>query len=124
MAGSAQVKIEMNIRGPKGLDSFFNIFFVQTVTRWTGKRIMTLATGITDQILVDIGTGGLATVAQLALVSDQNISIKFGTAASNQAITVLANAPILLAGIAQTLVYLSNASGSTANITYMLASLL
>ncbi len=124
MAGTAQVKIEMTIRGPKGLDSLFNVFFVQTVTRWTGKRIMTLATGITDQLLIDIGTGGIATVAQLALVSDQNISIKFGATGSNVALTVLANAPILLSGIAQTLVYLSNASGNTANITYMLASLL
>ena len=124
MAGTAQVRVRMDIVGPQGKADPFDVLFAQSVTRWTGKRVMTLATGITDQLLIDIGTGGLATVAQLALVSDRNISIKFGTAASNQAILVLANAPILFAGIAQTLVYLSNASGGTATITYMLASLL
>jgi hypothetical protein len=124
MAGSARVEIKMSVTGPTGIDGPLDVFFTQAVTRWTGKRVMTLATGITDQLLIDIGTGGIATVAQLALVSDQNISIKFGATGSNVAITVLANAPILLSGIAQTLVYLSNASGNTANITYMLASLL
>lgn len=124
MAGSARVEMKMSVTGPTGIDGPFDVSFTQAVTRWTGKRVMTLATGITDQLLLDIGTGGMTTVAQIALVSDQNISIKFGATVSNVAITVLANAPILLSGIAQTVISLSNASGNTANITYMLASLL
>jgi len=124
MAGTAHAEVKMSVVGPNGTDDVLHIFFAQLVTRWTGKRVMTLATGITDQLMIDIGTGGVATIAQLVLVSDRNISIKFGTAGSNQAITVLANAPILLSGIAQTLIYLSNTSGAAATITYMLASLL
>ena len=121
MAGTSRVDAIFSVTGSAGMESMFDVIYSQSVTKWTGKRHITLATGITDQSLIDIGSGGITTINTFMIVSDQNISVKFGTAGSNVALTLTALAPMLVSGIALTALSLSNASGNTANIDYALA---
>lgn len=120
MAGISRAQAKLSLSGPNGVDTF-DAAFAQSVTKWTGKRHMTLATATTDQSLIDIGGGGITTINQFMIISDQAISVKLGAAGSNIALALLAGAPLLLTGIALTALSLSNASGLTANIDYALS---
>ena len=75
-----------------------------------------IATGASDTAL---SIGSLTTVDVMILISDQAISININSNAGTD-ITVDANKPLALAGTAITALYVSNASGSTANIKYSL----
>lgn len=121
MAGIVRVDVSLGVSGPAGLDGPFAAQYAQSVTKWTGKRHMTLATAITDQSLIDIGTGGLTTINAFMIMSDQAISVKFGAAGANVAVALVANAPLCLAGLSLTALSLSNASGNTAQVDYALA---
>ena len=110
----------VSVSGPNGVD-IFEAAFAQSITKWTGKRHMTLATATTDQMLVDITTNGIVTVNQFMIVSDQLISVKLGISGSNVGIPLLAGAPLLISGVTLAAISLSNTSGNTANIDYALA---
>lgn len=76
----------------------------------------------TDQSFIAIGSaGGIETVACLALIADQAISLKLGVAGSNVAFTMTANEPVILQGVSLTAASVSNASGSTANVRVLIA---
>lgn len=80
-----------------------------------------VADGVTDQSLIAFGTGGLTTIQGLMIVSTVAISVKLGTAGSNVAIPLAANAPMVLMGITLAAVAVSNSSGETALVTWMCA---
>ncbi len=61
--------------------------------------------------------GGVTTADLLYIKSDQAISINLDSSSGTD-ITIDANKPVLLTGTAATAAYVSNASGSTANILY------
>lgn len=76
-----------------------------------------VATGQTDQALT---APGIVTFSGVYLLADQDISIKLGATGSNVAFTLSAGYPLTLLGTSLTTISLSNASGSTANVTYAL----
>lgn len=90
--------------------SIISASFSKKITQRT-----TVADGVTDTALV---LGDVSTVNALYLESDQALSIRFNSAAGTQW-TVTANCPLILTGIGSvTAIYISNASGSTANLKY------
>ena len=75
-----------------------------------------IATGVTDEA---ISIGGVATIDVLFLESDQAITLNINSSTGTD-ITVDANKPLLITGTSITALYVSNSSGSTANIRYVL----
>lgn len=63
--------------------------------------------------------GGITTVDVLVLYSDQALTVNFD-ADDGTDITLDAGKPLVLAGTAVTAIYVSNDSGSDANLTYTL----
>ena len=61
-------------------------------------------------------TGGIVTVSDLIVMSDQDISVRLGTSGSNQNFAVGADGLLVLMDTSLTRVSLSNASGSTATV--------
>ena len=77
-----------------------------------------LADGTTDQSIAALTAGSaLTTISTVLLMTDQNITVKIGTVGSNQAFALNANGVLVLHGTSITALALSNASGSTANVT-------
>lgn len=72
----------------------------------------TQATATTDTA---VSMGGVTTCDALFLKSDQALTLNINSSAGTD-ITVDASKPLILCGSAITALYLSNASGSTANI--------
>lgn len=73
-----------------------------------------ITTGTTDS---QLAFGGVTTVDVLYLISDQAITLNL-EATTGTDIPVDANKPIFLSGSSITAAYVSNSSGSTANIHY------
>ncbi len=73
-----------------------------------------LATASSDS---EFSLGGVATVDVLYFKSDQQVTINLNSSSGTD-ITVDANKPVLLCGTSITALYVSNSSGSTANIVY------
>ena len=76
-----------------------------------------IATATTDSTLP---IGALAAIDFFYLTSDQALTLNFNSTSGTD-ITIDANKPIMLSGTALTNIYVSNASGSTANIKYLVA---
>ncbi len=76
-----------------------------------------LATATTDEALP---MGGVTTASVLYLLSTQDITVNLNSNAGTN-IVLSANKLFFSAGLAVTAIYLSNASGSTANITALIA---
>jgi len=88
------------------------------VTEGFPSYTVQLADGVTDQSIAALTAGsGITTVTTLLLMTDQNITVKIGTVGSNQAFALNANGVLVLHGTSITALALSNASGSTANVT-------
>ena len=117
MAGIIKTKISLGVSGAEP----FEVEFAASATKWSGARHMTLPDAVTDQSLIDIGGGGVTTVNAFALVADQAISVKLGAAGSNVALALAAGAPLCMAGLSLTSLSLSNASGLTAQVDYVVA---
>uniref|UniRef100_A0A6M3L2J5 Uncharacterized protein n=1 Tax=viral metagenome TaxID=1070528 RepID=A0A6M3L2J5_9ZZZZ len=78
------------------------------------KQLVAVATGTSDS---GLNFGGVTTATVVLVNSDQNISVDINASAET-AKSVLANRPLLLTGTAATAIYVTNASGSTANVTF------
>ena len=76
------------------------------------RQEIAIATAASDTQIV---FGGVTTADVLLLTSDQQITVNFD-ANDGTDITVDANKPVLFTGTAMTAIYVSNSSGSTANI--------
>ena len=61
--------------------------------------------------------GGVATVDVLYLISDQALTYNINSSSGTD-LTLDANKPLFMAGTSVTALYVSNASGSTANVKY------
>ena len=84
-------------------------------TEYTLQEIV-IATASTDTA---INFGGVTTADVVYIKSDQTITINIDSNTGTD-ITLDANKPLLLTGTAITALYVSNASGSSANITIAL----
>ena len=73
-----------------------------------------LATGTTD---TQLSFGGVTTADVFYMKSDQAITLNINAAAGTD-ITIDANKPLVLTGTAITAAYVSNSSGSSANIIW------
>jgi hypothetical protein len=93
--------------------------FAQSCDEVAGPLVIEVADATTDQSLIVLGAAGLTTIQALVVVSDAAISLKLGTAGSNVAFALAANAPFLLMGTSLTAVAVSNASGGVALVTYL-----
>lgn len=89
----------------------------QTITNGVSGQT-TVATATTDHALT---VDGVSTITALYLKSDQAISVKLGASGSNVAFALAAYCPLTLIGTSLSAVYLSNASGYTASIDYVVA---
>ena len=88
-----------------------------TNDEYTIQRIA-IADATSDQA---IDFGGISSATFIAIVTDQTISFKLnGT--SNLAITAKSAAPTVLNTDSITSLYVSNSSGSTANVTIIIAN--
>jgi hypothetical protein len=76
---------------------------------------ITVANAATD---MPLDFGGVTTAYVFYLISDQPITVYF--AASGTAISILANKPFFQAGTAITAIYLTNQSGSAANVKWQI----
>lgn len=74
-----------------------------------------IADGAAD---TELSIGGVATIDVLFLESSQAITLNINSNTGTD-ITIDANKPLLLAGTSITNLYVSNSSGSTANIRYV-----
>ena len=71
-----------------------------------------VANGASD---TSVGLGGVTTADVVYLKSDQQLTINFNSSSGTD-ITIDANRPALLTGTSVTALYVSNASGSNANV--------
>lgn len=116
MAGVVRAEGKLSIAGPDGVAGPPDLVFSLAVTKWFGPSTVTIATGVTAQALIVIGTQGLTTIQALLIKSDQLITVSYN---SGTAFQVSAGGFHLLAGTSLTGVTITNASGSTANVTYI-----
>lgn len=104
---AATCKIQINGL-PTAVADAVSMAYTEAVILWPWQ----LATASTDTAM---SMGSVTTIDVLYLKSDQAITVNFDLNTGTD-ITVDANKPLLLTGTAITAVYISNASGSTANI--------
>lgn len=74
-----------------------------------------VATAVTDQAFPLSTTTGIATIQAFYIFSTQTITIRQVAGDTGEQVT--ANSPYLVSGTSRTALLVSNASGSTANIT-------
>jgi len=117
MAGVARLRVQFSFtaqgklyapeRGPDA---------VLSIAEGSGG-VIAVSTGVTDQVLT---APGITAITGFYLLADQAISVKIGVVGTNTAFTLAAGYPITALGISTTALYLTNASGSTANISYVI----
>lgn len=93
----------------------------EAVTAWVGPTTVQVATGVSEQSVVVIGTQGLTTITDILITADQAISVTYGVAANNVPVALGANKFHLITGTSLTALSISNSSGNTANVTYFVA---
>ena len=67
-----------------------------------------------------IPLGGITTVDLMYMISDQACTINLNSSSGTD-ITIDPNKPLVLSGTAVTAIYISQSSGSTANVKYLIA---
>lgn len=118
MAGIARVSAEMVIDGPLGAGKPLEVSAAEAVTNWVGPFSIEIATGVSEQSLIVIGTQGMTTITDFFITADQNISVTYGAAGSNVPVPLNAGGVHVLGKTSLTAISVSNASGSTAKVTY------
>ena len=118
--GVSAVKAEIALRDRYGTIGPLRVSHNIAQTEWVGPFTTQVTTGTTEQSLLALGTQGLTTITALFLTSDQNISVTYGTAASNAPVDLNANGVHCMSGTSLTAVAISNSSGNTALITYFI----
>ncbi len=122
MAAISRLKVEMLLDTDRhGKIGPLALLHSLPATEWVGPLNTQVATGVTEQALVVFGTQGITTVTAYLITTDQNISITYGAAASNVAIPLNANGFHAKSGTSLTEITITNASGSTANLVYLIA---
>jgi hypothetical protein len=76
-----------------------------------------IATGTVDEL---ISMGGVTTASFIYCKSDQTITLNFNSSSGTN-VAVTENRPLLITGTSVTAIYASNASGSSANVTMLIA---
>ena len=111
-----RLKVELEATGTMG-----NVFPKQFSLACTEALSFTyqLATATTDQAVPQNFTTGITTATVVAIYSDKTISWK--QVAADTAGTITAGGMMMLFNTSVTALVLSNASGSTANVTFFLA---
>lgn len=118
MAGIARSRVEMSVTGPLGIVGPLTLFPAIAVVEWFGPSTVEVADGVSGQAVAVIDAQGLTTVTALMITSDQDIAVSYG---GGTAIALLAGHVHLLSGTSLTAMAITNASGFTANVTYLLA---
>lgn len=78
------------------------------------RQEIAIATGAAD---TSVNFGGVTTGDVILIHTDQTIIIKFQSSGGTS-ITIDPNKPVVFTGTAMTAIYVSNSSGSTANIIF------
>ena len=99
----------------------FPITYAQSVDEVYPPFTFEVADGATDTSLLTAAAAALTTVQVLQIVSTVAVTLKLGAAGSNVAFALAAKAPLTLMGTSLTALSISNASGSTAMVTLMIA---
>lgn len=121
MPGVSSVEARMSLRDRYGKIGPLSVIHSITQTEWVGPFTARVVTGTVEESILAIGTQGLTTITALIITSDQNISITYGTAASNAPVDLNANGVHCMSGTSITALAISNSSGNTALITYFIA---
>ena len=121
MSGVSRVKAEMTISDRFGNVGPFAVEHAMSQTLGVGPFTVQVATGVSEQSIIALGTHGLTTITALMITADQDISVTYGVAANNVPIVLNKNAVHLISGTSLTALSISNSSGVTANCVYMIA---
>jgi hypothetical protein len=121
MAGVARAEAKLTINSNQGNTHPLSVLSAEAVTNWVGPFNIQIPTGTTEQSIVVLGTQGLTTITDLMITSDTDISVTYGTANVNVPVPLGANKVHLITGTSLTALSISNASGSTASVTYLVA---
>lgn len=121
MAGISRVKAEMGITDRFGPGDPLKIEHALSQTMWTGPMTVQVADSTTEESIIALGTQGLTTITALMITSDQDISVTYGAAGTNVPVALSANGVHLMSNTSLTALSITNASGSTANVTYCVA---
>lgn len=121
MAGVARAAAKLSISGPLGDVGLPQLQAAEAVTNWVGPLTVEIATGVSEQSIVVIGTQGLTTITDILITSDQAISVTYGVAGNNVPVPLAANKFHLITGTSLTALSITNASGNTASVTYHVA---
>lgn len=101
----------LTLDGPVAIAKYGSITYTESFYQEVEE-----ATGTTDTALA---VGGVGTATALYFESDQALTLNLNSNTGTD-ISVLANKPVTLTGTSITALYISNASGSTANVKYLL----
>ena len=121
MPAISRLKAEMSLVDRHGTIGPLSVLHQLSQTEWFGPHTVQVADGVSEQSLTALGTGGITTVTALFITSDRNIAITYGAAASNVPVDLNANGFHAKSGTSLTAIAVSNSSGATALVTYMLA---
>lgn len=121
MAGVARAEAKLTVESNQGSAGPLSVLCAESVTNWVGPFSINISTGVSEQSVVVIGTQGLTTITDLIITSDTDISVTYGAAASNVPVALGANKVHLITGTSLTALSITNNSGITAKVTYMLA---
>lgn len=121
MAGVARAEAKLAIDSNQGGVNPFSVLCAESVTNWVGPFTIQIATGVSEQSVIVIGTQGLTTITDVMITSDTNISVTYGAAGSNVPVPLGANKCHLITGTSLTALSITNASGDTATVTYLVA---
>jgi len=121
MAGVARAMAKLTVSGELGDVGLPTMQSAESVTNWFGPTTVEIATGVSEQSIVVIGTQGLTTITDFQITSDQAISVTYGLAGNNVPVPLGANKFHLIAGTSLTALSITNVSGNTAKVTYFVA---
>lgn len=121
MAGVVKTEASMLIQSRYGTIGLPPITFQANCDEWSGPFTVEVPDSTTEQAVAVIDTQGLTTITALLITSNVNVSVTYGTAANNEPVALNAGGVHLMSGTSITALAFSNASGSTAAITYHLA---
>jgi hypothetical protein len=121
MSGVARAEAKLTVDSNQGIAGPFSVLCAESVTNWVGPFTIQIATGASEQSVIVIGTQGLTTITDIMITSDTAISVTYGAAASNVPVPLGANKVHLVTGTSLTALSITNASGVTATVTYLVA---
>lgn len=119
MPGVSKVEASMLIKSRYGTIGLPPIVSELNVDEWAGPFTVEVPDSTTEQAVAVIDTQGLTTITALLITSNVNVSVTYGAAADNVPVALNAGGVHLISGTSLTALALSNASGSTATVTYL-----